>query len=154
MCLERLREEKQPMREIKFRAWDKEKKRMALILNLFEKNGVRLIESLTGEHEELAYKNIELMQYTGLKDKDGKEIYEGDILDMIVSKFIPDEDGLDYELIKAQIYFENGSFWFKGNGRTDCNWHFYNEAEREVIGNIYEHPHLLETGGSEISQPV
>ena len=32
-----------------------------------------------------------------------------------------------------------------GGGYTDCNWHFYNAENREVIGNIYEHPKLLTT---------
>jgi uncharacterized phage protein (TIGR01671 family) len=84
----------------------------------------------------------ELMQFTGLHDKNGKEIYEGDILKLQYPVNYGFAGKYNHEII-VTILFDNGSFWFKGDGYTDCNWHFYNEYE--VIGNIYENPELLKT---------
>jgi uncharacterized phage protein (TIGR01671 family) len=82
----------------------------------------------------------EIMQYTGLKDKNGKEIFEGDIL-KLQYPLNYGYAGIHNKEIIVVISFDNGCFWFKGDGYTDCNWHFYNEYE--VIGNIYEHEDLL-----------
>ena len=79
-------------------------------------------------------------QFTGLQDCNGKEIYEGDILKLqypINYGF----GGIHNREIIVKISFDNGSFWFSGEGFTGCNWHFYNEYE--IIGNVYEHPELL-----------
>jgi uncharacterized phage protein (TIGR01671 family) len=84
-------------------------------------------------------------QYTGLKDKNGKEIYEGDVLSFgypTTSKYDPDDDTFRLP-IKVVISFQGGAFWFTGDGFTDCNWHFYNSEDREVIGNIHENPEYL-----------
>jgi uncharacterized phage protein (TIGR01671 family) len=120
------------MREIKFRAWQD------------YGEGHRSLLYDRGDLAEFfdATKGDPIMQFTGLKDKNGKEIYEGDILNLhypIVGLDIKDE----YLSLIVVINFDGGSFWFNGGGYTDCNWHFYNSEDREVIGNIYENPELL-----------
>jgi uncharacterized phage protein (TIGR01671 family) len=73
--------------------------------------------------------NVELMQYTGLKDKNGKEIYEGDLLSNseFIGQIVWDIGGFDW--VKS-----NGVEYFIGNLKT---------TDIEVVGNIYENPDLL-----------
>ena len=80
------------------------------------------------------FEDIELMQYTGLKDKNNKEIYEGDIL----------SNGNDEKLYK--IIFENGSF--RAEFKGDFEEHSFDLIDVvaqgcEIVGNIYENPELL-----------
>jgi len=98
-------------REIKFRAWDKE--------SMWQPD----LGSLPADNTNI------LMQYTGLKDKNGKEIYEGDIV-----------KGISYPAV-CEVVFNDGSFWLiakdwentLGGMSADC----------EVIGNIWENGDLL-----------
>lgn len=141
------------MRVIKFRAWDKEKKKW--IINPEENSdyGIRIYLDGTIEpffnadygcsdkykFPEEYTKNIILMQYTGLLDKDGKEIYEGDILKMIY-----EDNSFTIKEIKWEI-FEDGEYGY-GLG-VGFNIH-PDERNKEsinlIIGNIYQHPELLE----------
>ena len=73
--------------------------------------------------ETLLYTNCELMQYTGLHDKNGKEIYEGDIVNLLLPAF-----GIDENTVVE---------W---DDRKACYTTMLEEWHREVIGNIYENP--------------
>jgi uncharacterized phage protein (TIGR01671 family) len=84
-------------------------------------------------------KDIDLMQFTGLYDKNGKEIYEGDVVAYENGNYQPD-DGSSPMLL-GEVHFAEGMFVVRGAGAL---WIETNEtASCEVIGNIYEHPHLL-----------
>lgn len=128
------------MREIKFRAWDAELKKM-LPVNKLHLN-IQKVESLDDSWD--WYKRDRpIMQYTGLKDKNGKEIYEGDRL-KIVTYF--DET---HEVVVRE---EDGAFiidtpYTEEHDCTVLGWHINNFGGHtvEVIGNIYENPELIET---------
>ena len=94
----------------------------------------------------VAKKDCEIMQYTGLKDKNGKEIYEGDIL-VNKSKSIFD-DGRKYMDFAVLVGFESVGFvdliTHTHIGRrlsSLTNKYFW--TDYEIIGNIYENPELL-----------
>ncbi len=126
------------MREIKFRAWDKRIKEM--LHNVF------LVGSRIYEGEPLMWIEFEggmnklfqgeIMQFTGLKDKNGKEIYEGDIVKSLFR-------GEDKEVIGEIIWADAGFFIGYKEFKDDMYaWAFYKVIE--VIGNIYENKELLE----------
>jgi len=72
-------------------------------------------------------------QYTGLKDKNGKEIYEGDVVSAI-----------DFEKCNYQIKFDDGCFYFNNQFRAhQLDYPIIQNFRLEVIGNIYENPELL-----------
>lgn len=99
------------MRTIKFRAWDKKHTHWT-ILDLTECDAITLI------------KNVEYQQYTGLKDSNGKEIYEGDIVIRSWGKNEKIEEVKDIGFDLKLSELESGGI-------------------TEVIGNIYQNPELL-----------
>jgi len=124
-------------REIKFRAWDKRTRKMidTGFHILGETTCFDLIYQYCMEHgkrkDECGLQRINsvvIMQYTGLKDRNGKEIYEGDIL-RGRSGFYPVSWDIEYASFMAvnNYAFINTSSWCK----------------KEIIGNIYENPELL-----------
>lgn len=142
------------MREIKFRAVRKsrfpELNEMCYGTGIFE-DGINtwllshnptkcLAEGFTNE---IVDKNT-IGQFTGLKDKNGKEIYEGDIL-RINKEYDEDSDIPSLLAFRAVVDFHRGAFWFTGINAsiTDCCWFQWNPEDMEVIGNIYESPTLL-----------
>lgn len=115
------------MREIKFRAWNPLTKKF----------------DYSGQSLQLNYKGIwfgsfaanltdYLQQYTGLKDKNGKEIYEGDI-------------ALLHGYYRIDVRFKNGMFLLDApTNHGDVEEILYNRLDTcEIIGNIYETPELL-----------
>ena len=130
------------MKEIKFRVWHKKEKQMILggeFVDLIRNtcfNG-NTTTNINPTFSDMLYESvdedIQLMQYTGLKDKNEKEIYEGDVVSVFLKKPNMKDEG-------TPIIFENGEFSPKGFGHRDW-WKIY---EIEITGNIYENSELIE----------
>jgi uncharacterized phage protein (TIGR01671 family) len=148
-------------REIKFRIWDKQYNRWLENSNSlhcysnwticpFTGNLVDYVGAYDGDHGDtftaspaadyylkgtkiVKGPRYTIQQYTGLKDKNGKEIYEGDI----ISGEFYDTEYHHSETIKAEVIFNNGAF-----NIAIREWH---KPSFEVVGNIFENPELLKT---------
>ena len=128
------------MREIKFRAWLKEDEKMANVetmdftdksIQYLKRSEIINVYILRRE----SFDDVELMQYTGLKDKNGKEIYEGDIL------FFRDEN------MKYIVVWQDAAFIIKSieirKYSEKMYWLDDTEICCEIVGNIYENKKLL-----------
>ena len=109
------------MREMKFRAWDNINKCMEL--------DIHHLDSL---NEYLHKDKYNVMQFTGLKDKNGVDIYESDFVEYTLNH------DSDKNKIKSKIEF------IKYAWRLNGLWLLTEISSIEVIGNIYEHPNSLE----------
>jgi uncharacterized phage protein (TIGR01671 family) len=144
------------MREIKFRAWNKETK----TFGYFELNNYFISGDGCGDYSEShintwrwkkgalgtmgmywefdidegEIEDFNMQQYTGLKDKNGKEIYEGDIMRYFNYENVPYYESVDWVVIE--------------NSCTDCGtasgFYIRQPTGGEVVGNIHENPELLE----------
>ena len=129
------------MREIKFRCWDTENKQMLKVQELdFEDTfyGGRLSIRADMYNDYFDIEDMILMQYTGLKDKNGKEIYEGDIVKVFTNK----------EWRIGKIIYEHSGFTIDVTDNKNLEYGRTSiiESLTEVIGNIYDNPKLLEKG--------
>jgi len=123
------------MRTIKFRAWQKNyggymfysHKSKGLGYLEFNDDSSTVIGESDGDQRYEA-SEMPLMQFTGLLDKNGEEIYEGDIID--------NEGALQ----KYEVIFHKGCFCISQGG---LGYHIFNEKKAEIIGNIYQNPELI-----------
>lgn len=118
------------MREIKFKAWDKERKRFLKPIETAQ----LVIRPISGRITDGAIdvsEKIELLQYTGLKDKNGVEIYEGDIVQYFRNEL-------------AVIVFQSGGVDVRSLSWRECEPLQRRMGSMKVVGSIYENPELLE----------
>lgn len=119
----------------RFRVWDKELQTMLDVSLIDFKKGV-----LVGEHWEfgetnfMSFDEIVLMQSTGLFDRNGKEIFEGDVL---TSQNYPVKGVVEFRTdLGLWVHYLKGYSYFEYLGNV--------AGSKEIIGNIYENPELLE----------
>jgi uncharacterized phage protein (TIGR01671 family) len=122
------------MREVKFRAWDKRNNQMLDViaitwLDIVNPNNTNLVLCQDKDKNFFEHKmeDTELMQYTGLEDQNGKEIYEDDIVN--IKSTVEEVTQID-ECVKVVYDYEF---------LTELGY----AEEVEIIGNIYENPELL-----------
>ena len=156
-------------RPIKFRAWDKVEKKMVHVSSVsfsHRNDGTMWFATPKGEGEHVHEIVIdgELMQFTGLHDKNGKEIFEGDILKVkwSIKSESPDSEwkaeehiaGVEWSHPGWKIRWSYFSKPFEIDGNKELCWYddyhrsnqpgaFHKLTEFEVLGNIYESPELL-----------
>lgn len=118
----------------KFRAWDKVFKEMVQVNALVLDEQVVKVTYKNGNVAKEDMKEYELMQSTGLKDKNGKEIFEGDVL---TSQNYPIKGVVEFRTdLGLWVHYLKGYNYFEYLGNV--------AGSKEIIGNIYENPELLE----------
>ena len=128
-------------REIKFKVYDKQTNKVYEIQSIyFDTNGqIRSVRPIIFDGESFDFPerdilNVKMLEYTGLKDKNGIEIYEGDIIEIkMADKSI---------LIATIVWMAHNARW--GYDADGATWGV-GTNKNNVIGNIYENPELLKT---------
>lgn len=133
-------------REYKFRAWDRKKNKMSGKFDLgdasYEGFPPPFVDE-NGEHDLDA--DMVVMQFTGLLDKNGKEIYEGDILRLIESPPTWNDTEADYVVLNyiGVIEWDNEGADYNITGKEELRGLGNGKQETEIIGNVWENPDLL-----------
>jgi uncharacterized phage protein (TIGR01671 family) len=136
------------MRTIKFRAWDKKQQKMVFFS--VNNSGIKWLSNFDSIDEDRG----DIMQYTGLTDRNGKEIYEGDIIqsgkyNKVKRKPTPSivflmetHAEFQHKWNEGSICNKSGEFWMNEPlWKIACSMTI--KPRCEVIGNIYENPELL-----------
>ena len=133
----------------KFRAWDEQCKKMREVVAIDLYHGT--YSWIFDDYKEVEQfwendkiEDVTLMQYTGLNDKNGREIFEGDIVRW---KDLESFDDFKIDEVLKVEYSNEFLKWvaIDKNGLQDDLYDFSDNRELEVIGNIYENPELLES---------
>jgi uncharacterized phage protein (TIGR01671 family) len=148
------------MRPIKFKVWHKPEKKMHHYLKAkFGKATNITLEGKFKDVDQITTKTVpndelEIMQFTGLLDKNGNEVYEGDIVEVRhIGPKDPIHLGFTDKVYRVQVVWYDFSFSFerrrddgsvmsRSNG-LEFESTYYKKNEIEIVGNIYETPELL-----------
>ena len=120
----------------KFRVWHKPMQRMGEVLAIsFERQKVKIRHLRGTTHMTVPFDDVELMQSTWRFDKNGEEIFEGDVVDVFDSRYT--------------VFYDSKNASFRLNPRdkrwnTDYMSNYEHEASFEIIGSIYENPELVD----------
>ncbi|TVX66474.1 hypothetical protein AZJ28_11105 [Streptococcus pneumoniae] len=124
----------------KFRAWDKELQTMLDVSLIDFKKGVLVGEHWKfGETNFMNFDEIKLMQSTGLKDKNGQEIFEGDVVRQVRT-----QPTTENEIIIGVVTMIEGAWLIMNDGEQLASYLWSETDINEIIGNIYENSELLE----------
>lgn len=134
------------MRELEFRAWDSLERRMRKVVSLHWRDGKPISVRLEGENEPISIEGrLVIEQDTGLKDKNGTEIHEGDICSFSRKngKYVGVVEWLDYLASFGLRAVEGTSLYtFSELDAMEVDLRIL-----EVIGNVHENPELIKQGG-------
>lgn len=137
------------MTQIKFRAWDEQRKEMHHDFQ-FIRSGIQGNDWVIFTSDKQPFSSnwkdnphfsqqLKIMQFTGLKDKNGKEVYEGDVLREKKECYEPALGVVHYMSPAFIVADKDGNTYWLGGGRAGIE----QLKDTEVIGNIYENPELL-----------
>ena len=120
----------------KFRAWDKHVKKIRKVTEIHFDDSLIYLKANNGKGYYCSFSDIELMQSTGLKDKNGVEVFQGDIVRCT--------RGCPHEVVWLQeyagMYIGGMPAWYLSGLSEGYAW----TGNEEIIGNVYENPELLE----------
>ena len=148
------------MRPIKFRVWHKPEQKMHYYLKAKFGQGTNItLEGKFKDVDRITTKTVdnddlEVMQFTGLFDKNGKEVWEGDIVEIRnLEPIDPIGRGPENKAFRVQVVWYDFGFSFvrrrddgtivSHSSGLEFRSAYYKNSEIEIVGNVWEHPHLI-----------